>query len=101
MTTLGSNLDKVKIIKDKNIITIIESVSNQQYSGLGRAGSATLTVNETIATHYISNISITIKNNNVVIKTTTGIMHSFDFNIIEADGFTFETQLEFVKNLMK
>jgi hypothetical protein len=101
MATLGSNLDKVKIIKQNNSIIIIETFSNQQYSGLGRGEYASLSAEESITVHNIQNIVISIKNETVVIKSAMGVMHTFNINIVETEGFKFKTELEFIQNLIK
>ncbi len=101
MTTLGSNLDYVKVIKNKNIITVVELYSNQTYSGLGRSDAATLSANSNITVHNKQNLHVSVQNDTVVIKSTTGIMHKFIFNVVELEGFNANDPLEFAQELLK
>jgi hypothetical protein len=101
MTTLGSNLDYVKIIKDTNIITIIETYSNQTYSGLGHSNKASLSVNSTASVYNKQNLQISLKNENITIKSNAGSIHNFNYNTLELKGIKASNVLEFAQLLLK
>ena len=101
MTTLGSSLDEIEIIKDKNIITIIETYSNQQYSGLGHAQQAALITNSNIAVYNKQNIQVSIVNDTIIIKSNCGTSHSFNYNNILFEGFNASDALTFAQELLK
>jgi len=101
MTTIGSSLDRVQIIKSENVITIIETYSNQQYSGHGHSNKASLSVNSNTSVYNKQNLQISIKNENIVIKSLSGSIHNFNYNVLELKGISATNITEFAQALLK
>ena len=102
MSTLGSSLDLVKVIKQQDIITVIESYSTQQYTGNGYVPSAkaTLSVSTNIVVHNKANLQIAVKDNTISIRSVAGGMHTFSFDVLNTEGVTMDSPLHFAQALM-
>lgn len=103
MASMGTSLDKVKIIKSKSVITIMEMYTTLDYNGLGyvQDKNASIALNTNIVVHNKTNLQIAIKGNDIVIRSTAGAMHTFDFEVVEVEGMTKGNDIiQFIQNLM-
>lgn len=101
MGSIGNSLDYVKIIKNKNVITILETYSVQSYSGHGYSTQAALETTTNVVVHYKSNLQIAIQNDKIILKSSVGASHTFQFKVLETEGVKkSETALEFAQNLL-
>lgn len=100
---MGTSLDKVKIVKAKDVITIIETYVTQDFNGLGYVTdkNASISITTNIVIHNRTNLQVAIKNNDIVVRSTAGAMHTFAFDVVEVEGMKLSDDiLEFVQTLM-
>lgn len=103
MASMGNSLDGVKIVKSKDVITIIETYVIQEYNGLGYESSkqAALTVSTAVVVHNKKNLQIAIKDGSLTIRSTAGAMHTIAYDIIETEGISkSDDMVQFAQNLM-